>query len=398
MKNHNRSKVSWKQGQVAELAALREAVAHDPKDAGAHHRLGSTLLFIFEEKTTEEGIKHLNQAIKLKKDFPEPVEVLADYAAMTDPRKAIRLYKKAADLFRHQGDGKKADELLNRAATIILDEGWSARESGDNAAAKKKAIRALEIYPYCVDAGSLLGNIYTDRFEFHEAEKVYRAAVEDAVRAQGGVVKLKDVPYWLEIDTRPYMRARQGLGLTLMQLHRYDEVLREFEILMNLNPNDNQGVRFLLADVHHFLGDREKAEKYYEEYGELDSLYGYSLLLYFSGKQAQAEGMLKKAVKGAPFIARILQLYLKQFDSWKAMGIFEYGQTPYPLHHMNAIVGAWNELSPRITDRQMFYDFESAYHYCNLNAPLWLKYEGSPLFLQKAMGAGPAKDLGRRKP
>ncbi len=385
MKSHHRSEASWKQRQVTELATLREAVAHDPKDAGAHHRLGATLLFIFDDKTMEEGIKHLNQAIKLKKDFPEPVEVLADYAAMTDPRKAIRLYKKAADLFRHQGDEKKADELLSRAATIILDEGWEAREAGDNVAAKKKAIRALEIYPYCVDARNLLGNIHSDRFEFREAEKVYRTAVDDAVREQGGVVKLKDVPYWLEIDTRPYMRARHGLGLTLMQLHRYDEALKEFEILMDLNPNDNQGVRFLLADVHHFLGNRKLAEKYYEEYGELDSLYGYSLLLYFSGKQAQAEGLLKKAVKGAPFIARILRRYLKQFDFWKERGMFKYGDVPHLLFHMNAIVGAWNELAPRITDRQRFYDFESAYYYCNLNAPLWLKYEGAPSFLQKIM-------------
>jgi len=398
MKSHNRPEASWKKRQVAELAAFREAVARDPKDAGAHHRLGAALLFIFDDKTTEEAIKHLNQAIKLKKDFPEPVEVLADYAAMTDPGKAIRLYKKAAELFRQQGDEKKADELLNRAATIVLDDGWAAREAGDNIAAKKKAIRALEIYPYCVDARGLLGNIYTDRFEFHEAEKVYRAAVEDAVREQGGVVKLKDVPYWQELDTRPYMRARHGLGLTLMQLHRYDEALKEFEILMDLNPNDNQGVRFLLTDVYHFLGDREKAEKYYEEYGELDSLYGYSLLLYFSGKQAQAEGMLKKAVKGAPFIAQVLRLYLQKFDFWKGLGSFQYGKAPYLLHHMNAMVGAWNELAPRITDGQMFYDFESAYHYCNLNAPLWLKYEGSPLFLQKAMDAGSAKNPGRRKP
>ena len=383
---------------MAEIAALREAVERDPKDAVAHYRLGSILLFLFDEKATNEGIKHLNQAIRLKKGFPDPVEVLADYAVMTDPRKAVRLYKKAADLFREQGNEKKADELLNRAATIVLDEGWGAREVGDNIAAKKKAIKALAIYPYCIDARNLLGNIYSDRFEFREAEKVYHAAVEDAVREQDGRVKVTGVHYWGEIDTRPYMRARHGLGLTLMQLHRYDEALKEFEILMDLNPNDNQGVRFLLADVHHFLGDREKAEKYYEEYGEVDSLYGYALLLHCSGKQAQSECMLKKAVKGAPFSATILQLYLKQFDSWKAMGIFKYGQAPYPLHHMNSLVGARNELAPRITDRQKFYDFESAYYYCNLNAPLWLKYEGSPLFLQKTMDAGQAKHPLRREP
>jgi Tfp pilus assembly protein PilF len=372
--------------QVSELAAFWDAVEREPNDPHCRLRLGSALLFLFDEKASAEGLKHLNKAIKLKKDYPDPVEVLADYAAMTDPQKAVRLYRKAADLFRRQGDEKKADTLLNRAATIILDEGWEAREAEDNTTARKKALKALEIYPRCVDARSLLGNIFLDRFELREAEKTYRTAVEEAVREQGGVVKLKNVPYWQMLDTRPYLRARHGLGLALMQLHRYDEALREFETLLDLNPNDNQGARFLLADVHHFLGNREKAGKLYEEHGEVDSLYGYSLLLYFSGKHARAEGMLKKAVKGAPFIARILQRYLAQFDLWKERGMFTYGSDPHLLYHRNAVVGAWNELAPRITDRQSFYDFESAYHYCNLNAPLWLKYEGSPLFLQTALG------------
>lgn len=376
----------WMRRQVSELAAFREAVERDPKDPRAHLRLGSALLFLFDEKASVEGIKHLNQAIKLKKDFPDPVEVLADYAAMTDPPKAVRLYRKAADLFRRQGDEKKADALLNRAATIILDEGWDAREGDDNTTARKKALRALEIYPRCVDARNLLGNILMDRFEFREAEQAYRTAVEDAVREQGGAVKLKNVPYWQDLDTRPYLRARHGLGLSLMQLHRYDEALREFETILDLNPNDNQGNRFLLADVHHFLGNREKAGRLYEKHGEVDSLYGYSLLLFFSGKRTQAEHMLKKAVKGSPFIARILQRYLAQFDFWKERGMFIYGDEPHLLFHRNALIGAWNELAPRIKDSQSFYAFDSAYHYCNLNAPLWLKYEGSPLFLKAALG------------
>ena len=54
------------------------------------------------------------------------------------------------------------------------------------------------------------------------------------------------------------------------------------------------------------------------------------------------------------------------------------------------MIAAWNEMLPKVTDRQKYYDFESAYQYCSLNAPLWLKYEGSPLFLQKTMDAAGA--------
>ena len=387
MKNENYAQDARKEQVKAEIAALREVLRQNPKDLAALLDLGAALLRTWSEPERAQGIKYLEKAAMLDKDFPQPIVVMALDASMDDHGRAVRLYKKAAEIYRRKGDGEKADRLLNDAATLINDEGWEAREQGDNIAAKKKALRALEVYPYCVDARNLLGNIYTDRFEFHEAEKVYRAAVEDAVREQGGVVMMKDVPYWLEIDTRPYMRARHGLGLTLMQLHRYDEALKEFDILMDLNPNDNQGVRFLLADVHHFLENRETAEKYYEEYGEVDSLYGYTLLLNFSGKQSQAEGMLKKAVKGAPFIAKVLALYLKKFDFWNERGLFKYGDEPPLLLHRNAIIDAWNQMLPQIKDRQLFYDFQSAYFYCNLNAPLWLKYEGSPLLLQKVMNA-----------
>jgi len=325
-----------------------------------------------------------------KLDPGDSVEALAIDAAMTDPRKAVRLYKKAAELYRQQGDVKKADKLLNRAATVILDEGWEAREDGDNSAARKKALRALEVCPYCVDARNLLGNIYTDRFEFFKAEKVYRTAVDDAVREQSDVVKMQDVPYWLDKDTRPYMRARYGLGLSLMQLHRYEEAVREFEILLDLNPNDNLGVRFLLGDVYHFTGNLEKAEQCYREYEEHDSQYGHALLLNFLGKEATAKSMLVKCIKGAPFIAHILRLYLIKFDFWNERRLLKYGDLPPLLLHRNAMLAAWNEMLPLMTDRQKYHDFESAYQYCNLNAPLWLKYEDSPLFLQKTMDAAGA--------
>jgi len=385
LKKDNTEKNAWKERGKAEIAALREVLCQNPKDPAALLNLGVALLRTWSEPEREQGIKYLEKAAKLDKDFPEPIEEMALDASMDDHGRAVRLYKKAAEIYRRKGNGEKADKLLDKAATLINGEGWEFREQGDNIAAKKKALRALEVCPYCVDARNLLGNIYTDRFEFFDAERVYRAAVEDAVREQGDVVKMEDVPYWLEMETRPYMRARHGLGLSLMQLHRYEEALREFEILMDLNPSDNQGVRFLLGDAYHFTGSLEKAEQCYREYEDVESQYGHALLQNFSGKEATASAMLIKCLKGAPFIARILRLYLTKFDFWKERGLFKYGGLPLFLLHRNAMIAVWNEMLPLITNRQAYHDFKSAYQYCNLNAPLWLKYEGSPLFLQKAV-------------
>jgi hypothetical protein len=139
--------------------------------------------------------------------------------------------------------------------------------------------------------------------------------------------------------------------------------------------------------VYHFTGKLEKAEQCYREYEDVESQYGHALLQNFSGKEATASAMLIKCLKGAPFIARILRRYLTKFDFWKERGLFKYGDLPLFSLHRNAVISVWNEMLPFLTDRQAYHDFESAYQYCNLNAPLWLKYEGSPVFLQKAMDA-----------
>ena len=48
------------------------------------------------------------------------------------------------------------------------------------------------------------------------------------------------------IATRPYIRARFGLGQCLEALTQPDEAISHYRELLRLNPNDNQGVRYSL--------------------------------------------------------------------------------------------------------------------------------------------------------
>ncbi|MEO3976975.1 hypothetical protein [Streptomyces sp. CAU 1734] len=54
---------------------------------------------------------------------------------------------------------------------------------------------------------------------------------------------------WSETDNRPFLRAVQGLALTLWRLGRFNSAERVLLTLLYLNPNDNQGAREVLADV-----------------------------------------------------------------------------------------------------------------------------------------------------
>jgi len=387
MKNKIDLKESWEIREKAEIERLRSSLEKKPKDPYLHYELGRMLIRRWGSKEREWGIRHLEQSAKLKKDFPEAIELLAIEASEIDQRKAIRLYKKAADIYASQGNREKADEILNQAAMQVVYDVWDFLNERDSITAKKKAQRALSIYPHCVDAKNILASIHMDRFEFVEAERIYHDAISDAVAQQGGKIKAEGITYWGDIDTRPYMRARHALGLCSMHLGKFQDALNEFKILLHLNPNDNQGIRFLLADVYFYLGDKKKAEKYYKEYGEHEGAYNYALLLFSVEEKSKAINILKEGIKAVPFVAIMLRAYLKMFQFWQEKGLYRSGEVPHLFMHRNAVINAWNENIELAKDYITNCNLEAAYDFCNLYGPLWLRQKGSYIFLLEAIDA-----------
>jgi tetratricopeptide (TPR) repeat protein len=52
--------------------------------------------------------------------------------------------------------------------------------------------------------------------------------------------------FWGLLETRPYMRARCGLSLALWQKGEHDVAIAHVQDMLRLNPNDNQGMRYIL--------------------------------------------------------------------------------------------------------------------------------------------------------
>lgn len=65
--------------------------------------------------------------------------------------------------------------------------------------------------------------------------------------------------FWGFLETRPYMRARAELGGVLSEAGMTDLAIAEWEALIGLNPNDNQGLRFVLLPLYLQLGQPEQA-------------------------------------------------------------------------------------------------------------------------------------------
>ena len=66
---------------------------------------------------------------------------------------------------------------------------------------------------------------------------------------------------WGLIGNRPYLRCFHGYGLCLWRLKRFEEAAAVFSRMLWMNPSDNQGARFNLAEVRDGREWRDQDEK-----------------------------------------------------------------------------------------------------------------------------------------
>jgi tetratricopeptide (TPR) repeat protein len=196
---------------------------------------------------------------------------------------------------------------LHMAQDIIYD----AWESGDRKERIKLAYKALSISSDCADAYVILAEEEAKTVE--QAKEFYQKGVEAGKRALGKE-KFKDYKghFWGIIATRPYMRARAGLAQCLWELGQYDEAIKHYREMLRLNPNDNQGIRYVLAACLADLQKFDELEKLLNSRGyKYDCgpnwLYAKALLKFVrNGDTAESELELKQALKANPYVPEYL--------------------------------------------------------------------------------------------
>jgi len=170
-------------------------------------------------------------------------------------------------------DGE-SETPLHQAQDIIY-EAW---EEAGGQKRVELAQRALEISPDCADAYVLLAEDGAPSLA--ESLELYRKGVEAGERALGKEAFTEGAGhFWGMIVTRPYMRARTGLAQSLWRTGQKEEAVCHYKGLLELNPNDNQGIRDLLMPCLIEMGKDEEAERLYHEYDEVMASWGYSRAL-----------------------------------------------------------------------------------------------------------------------
>ena len=171
---------------------------------------------------------------KPRKNTPTKKKAADNVVALPDPRGMEGLM---ASMF-----GSRSGDPINQAQDLMYD----AWESGDPKQRIALAKKAIEISPLCADAYNLLAEESAQTLD--EALALYRQAVDAGKEALGpdGFAEYAG-HFWGFHETRPYMRARAGLGEALWAAGERDAAIENFKEMLELNPGDNQGIRYVLA-------------------------------------------------------------------------------------------------------------------------------------------------------
>jgi tetratricopeptide (TPR) repeat protein len=144
------------------------------------------------------------------------------------------------------GAAAKADQLVARALQLT------------GAKRIELANQAIALDPSCTDAYMILAS---DKTFPEEAISLYRQAVKSAEQAlpKDWQTRFAGI-FWLATETRPVMQAMASLAMALQWLDHFDEALSIYRKLMELNPNDNQGIRYQLAGCLYEAGQDKELE------------------------------------------------------------------------------------------------------------------------------------------
>lgn len=151
---------------------------------------------------------------------------------------------------------RKRDDPKWQAQQLAYD----ALETEDPNEALRLAHEAQNLDPDCVDAQRLMVSILP--MDDESRLRLMHEIVDKAEKNLGEEFFTKNMGhFWGAVETRPYMRAKQHLAELLAADGQLSEASIVYGRLLELNPNDNQAMRFPLLGVYLALNRPENAAR-----------------------------------------------------------------------------------------------------------------------------------------
>ena len=142
-----------------------------------------------------------------------------------------------------------------------------------------------------------------------EALKWYEKAMNRCKERLGDDFEKMKGSFWGFHETRPYMTAKAELADTLIHMKYYDEAIQHYVEMLELNPGDNQGIRYVMAPLLLLKKNFGKLTKLFKQYDEDSATFAY-VKAYFSflrtGNSMKSRSLLKKAFRQNEYFPQVV--------------------------------------------------------------------------------------------
>ncbi len=172
---------------------------------------------------------------------------------------------------------------------------------------RQLAQQALQHDPDCIEAHVILGEMSPtlDVQLLHYQRAV--AVGEDWVPGQ--LSRQDDVNVWAVTTDESHLRARMGLAMTFDELGQLDDAIQQFQQLLQLDPEDHQGARYLLLPRLMATNRDVEAARLLKAYREHSTQWAYAqaiLAFRLSGSSDAARREIRAALTCNPHVPKVL--------------------------------------------------------------------------------------------
>lgn len=261
--------------------------------------------------------------------------------------------------FKSEADLKKfMDGMIGKQIPSFPKEALSFQEQAQDLVfeayelppvkAKQNIEKALQFDSNCIEAYEFLGSM-EDSPEI--ASAFYEKGIAIGRKIFGGKYLDKHKgAFWGFHETRPFMRCLQHYADCLYTTGKVKECVLVLEEMIELNPNDNQGVRDQLLLYLIELDERKKFAKYakmFKEDSMAFALFNRALFAFKTeGETENSNKQLQKALKQNKFVAAKLLLKKRTNQLSDHYGIGDKNEADYYTYFAKHI---WHDTNGAIT-------------------------------------------------
>ncbi|MBX3433012.1 MAG: tetratricopeptide repeat protein [Pirellulales bacterium] len=140
--------------------------------------------------------------------------------------------------------------------------------------------------------------------------EMFQNAKQAAATALGKDMEELAGDFWGFHETRPYMRACQGLAVAFADAGQISDAIEQYRDMLRLNPNDNQGVRYEIVPLLLEQDRDAEAIAVLDQYPEESALWLYmKALVEFrsGGNSPKAKKAIRAAFRGNNHVMKLLQ-------------------------------------------------------------------------------------------